>query len=171
MHPDRLKKLARHIESLAATDRERIRREREIETLRRGAAEKLHAMCLQFVEEVNTAVSSVRLEVAPPEFTGDAFHEAGPNVFQIHVSGRVIQFLFEGTEPLITTENLRTPYTLEGSVRWFNQEMLDRDEIKDQKLFYCVDRNLREWRFYDSRTHRSGSVGEDYLATLLEQLV
>jgi hypothetical protein len=171
MHPDRLKKLARHIESLAASDRERIRREREIETLRRGAAERLHRMCVSFAEEVNTTLKSVRLEMAPLEFTGEAFNESGPNLFQIQVSGRVIQFLFEGTEPLITTENLRTPYTLEGSVRWFNQDMLDRDEIKDQKLFYCVDRNTQEWRFYDLRTHRSGLVDDDYLAGLLEQLV
>jgi hypothetical protein len=171
MHPDRLKKLAKHLDSLALRDQERIRREQEILAIRKNAAAALHESCAAFVREVNAAVTSVSLEMSPAELNGPGFQESGPNVFQINVNGRVIQFLFQGTEPLLTTENLRTPYTLEGSVRWFNQDMLERDEVKDHRLFCCIDRSRSEWRFYDPRTHRSGPVDDEYLASLLEQLV
>jgi hypothetical protein len=123
------------------------------------------------VQQVNAAISTVKLEVSPPELIGPGYQDAGPNVFQINVNGRVIQFVFQGTEPLLTTENLRTPYTLEGAVQWFNQDMLERDEIRDHRLFCCVEQMTGDWRFYDARTHRSGPVDEEYLAALLEQLV
>lgn len=171
MQSDRLKKLARHLDRLAAQDREVVRREQEIQALRLGAAGALHALCSAFVSEVNSAVTAVQLEISPPEFPAETFQPSSTNLFQINISGRVIQLVFEGTEPLLTTENLRTPYTLEGAIRWFNQDMLSRDEIKDQQLFYCVDRRGNEWRYYDPRTHRSGTVDEDYLASILEQLV
>jgi hypothetical protein len=171
MHPDRLKKLARHLDALAARDRERIRREKEVESIRCDAAKRLHALCAAFAKEVNAVVTSVALEVSPAELNGPGFQHAGPNVFQIHVSGRVIQFVFEGTEPLLSTENLRTPYTLEGAVRWFNQDMLERDEIRDHRLYCCVEQKTGQWRFYDTRTNRTGPVDEEYLASLLEQLV
>ena len=171
MRPERLKKLARHLDSLAVRDRDRIRREQKIETIRRAAAVRLYTLCADFVRDVNIAVTSVTLDMSPTEFSPDAFQESGANVFQINVSGRVIQFVFEGTESLLSTENLRVPYTLEGSIRWFNQDMLDRDEIKDTPLFCCVEGDSGEWRYYDSRTHRSGAIDDEYLAALLEQLV
>jgi hypothetical protein len=171
MDANRLKKLARHIDTLAARDRERLAREKEIENLRRVAARELHSLCLDVVDKVNSALQSTTIELAPAQLPEEAFHESTPNLIQINISGRVVQFLFEGTEPLVSTENLKIPYTLEGSVRWYNQDMLDRDEVKDQLLYYCLDRRGNQWRFYDPRSHRSGLIDEDYLAGLLEQLV
>ena len=171
MQPDRLKKLARHLDALALRDGDRLRREAEIHATRRDAAARLHATCATLVRDVNEAISAVKLDMAPTEFPVNGFQGAGSTIFQIHVSGRVIQIMFQGTEPLVSTENLRIPYTIEGSIRWFNQEMLDHDEIKDHRLYFTVERGGNQWRFYDPSTHRSGVVDEEYLAGLLEQLV
>jgi hypothetical protein len=43
--------------------------------------------------------------------------------------------------------------------------------VKDHLLYYCLDRRGNQWRYYDPRTHRGGSIDEDYIAGLLEQLV
>ena len=76
--------------------------------------------------------------------------------------------LFRST--VTSTDDLRTPYTLEGSVRWFNQDLLERDDIKDHRLYYCLDKGRSLWRYYDARSHRTGPVDDEYLAALLEQL-
>ena len=39
---------------------------------------------------------------------------------------------FRATPELVSTEDFRVPYTLEGTVRAFNQELLDKDLIEEQ---------------------------------------
>jgi hypothetical protein len=60
-------------------------------------------------------------------------------------------------------------YILEDEVRAYNQRMLERSDIRS-KLFFCVDRETAVWRFFDWRTLRSGSLGHELLASLLEPL-
>ncbi|MEZ5357102.1 MAG: hypothetical protein R2762_31055, partial [Bryobacteraceae bacterium] len=68
-------------------------------------------------------------------------------------------------------EELRLPYTLEGAVRWFNQDMLERDEIRDHLLYFCMDRSQWAWRCYDSHSRKLEMIDENYLADRLEELL
>jgi len=63
------------------------------------------------------------------------------------------------------------PYILSGAVRCFNQQLLERDLIEEQLLFYTLEKSRNLWRFFDVRTYRSGPVDAEYLISLLEQLV
>lgn len=170
MPEERLRRLAQAIDRLAAKDEELLRRTREIEALRREAAAGLHRICSEFVESVNALVTKVRLELSPPDYSPDAFRDPGANLFQINAKGRVIQIEFEATEALTSTENYRYSYIIQGAVRCFNQELLDRVDIQEQRVFFCVDKR-REWRYLDTRGQRSGTFDGDFLAGLFEKLV
>jgi hypothetical protein len=169
---DRLKKLANKLETLANRDSQRIEHERRIFALRREAAVDLHRVCVSFVAEMNRLLNAVSLDVTPETFTEDTYTDARVNLIQIHVSGRVIQFAFQATAHLEAREALRsTAYTLEGTVRWFNQDLLDRDDINEHRLYYCLDKARNEWRYLDPRSQRLGTVDNQYVAGLFEQLV
>ena len=107
----------------------------------------------------------------PPEFSPDAFLEDAKNLFQINVQGRILQVEFEAAPGLISTEDLRIPYTLQGVVRAFNQELLDRSLIEEQLLFYTLEKDKKMWRYFDARTYRSGPFNQEYLMSLMEQLI
>src|SRR6185436_20771214 len=100
---------------------------------------------------------------------GDSFQDDSPNLIQINVRGRILQVAFRTTPELVSTEDFRVPYTLEGTVRAFNQELLDKDLIEEQLIFYTVENSKRMWRFFDARTYRSGPFEVDYLIGLMEQ--
>ena len=168
---DRLKKLARKLDSVAAEDLLRMERERQAQETRKKAAAQLHGLCAEFVLAMNRLVDAVHLELTPEEFQSDGLSETHVYLFQLSVSGRVIQFTFRGTAELEATEELRVPYTMEGSVRWFNQEMLERDDIKEHRLYYCLDKSGNEWRYVDAPAHRMKPVHEEYIAGLVEQLI
>ncbi|MBK5294996.1 MAG: hypothetical protein JJE04_25385 [Acidobacteriia bacterium] len=171
MSEDRITKLARNLDRVAEKDLSRLVREKEIEELRRQAAVQLHERCRSLVRTINEKVRIVRLELSPVEFNAADFHETGANLIQLNAAGRVVQLSFRGTEPFVSSYEMKTPYTLEGSIHWFNQEMLERDEMKEHLLFFCLDRKANEWRYYDTRTHRTGAVDEGYLISLLEQII
>jgi len=63
------------------------------------------------------------------------------------------------------------PYTLEGTVRAFNQELLEKDLIEEQLIFYTLEGKQGMWRFFDARTYRSGPFDLEYLIALMEQLI
>jgi hypothetical protein len=168
---DRLNKLAQKLDRVSAQDDLRVQREKEIEALRRAAALELHSYCARLVNTMNQRLRSMHVELSPPEFALEDFREGGANLFQINAAGRVIQIRFQGTEPLISTENWKTPYTLEGNVHWFNQSMLDRDEVMEHQLYYCLEKRCNGWRYYDWRTHKSSLVDAEYMVWLLEQIV
>ena len=78
---------------------------------------------------------------------------------------------FEVTPELVSTEDFRIPYTLQGFVRGFNQELLEKDLIEEQLIFYTLEKPQPIWRFFDVRTHRSGRFDQEYLISLMERLV
>lgn len=170
MNTDRMRKLARALDALADRDRREVERRQAIEAIRRAAAQELHATCLNFISQMNQYLGSVRIELSPADYAPAYFHEDTPNLFQLNVNGRLIQITFQSTGPLTSTDRYRVPYTLEGFVNYFNQDLLDDDEVRDHRLFYCLEKSGNHWRFHDPRGNRHGLVDEDYLAMLLEKL-
>jgi len=169
----RFKRLAESIDRLAEKDESFLRQAREIAGLRRTAAAGLHTICSGFVGSLNQMLSRCELVLDPPEFPPEAFQENSKNLFQINAQGRILQVEFEASPELISTEDLRIPYTLQGVVRAFNQELLDQSLIEEQLLFYTLekDKNKKMWRFFDVRTYHSGPFDQEYLASLMEQLI
>lgn len=140
MQKDRLKKLAEAIEALEKKDSALIQKTVAIAALRRQAAVELHAICAAFVEGLNRKLSSIQLEFDPSDYAPEAFQDIGINLLQINVRGRILQIEFACTPQTVSTENFRVPHVLEGSVRCFNQEFLDRAVIEEQFIFYCLEK-------------------------------
>ena len=171
MPKDRLHKLAKAIEALTGKDDALVQKSHEIAKVRRRAAVELHAACSKFVAELNRRLSSTQLQVDPPEYLRDSFQEMGVNLLQINVRGRILQIEFASTPEMISTENFRVPHILEGSIRCFNQELLEQAAIEEQFIFYCLEKKRTLWRFFDARTYRSGPFDQEYLISLMEQVV
>lgn len=167
----RLKRLAADIDALADKDEKLIREGRETTALRKAAAVALYRVCAEFVKSINILLARPEMSLAPPEFSEDCFREEGANLFQVNVRGRILQIAFEASPGLVSTEDFRVPYTLEGSVRAFNQELLDKDLIEEQLLFFTIEKQKNMWRFFDPRTYRSGPFDQDYLISVMEQLI
>jgi len=168
---DRLQRLARRIRSLADTDERRVRRVHEVEAMRRAAARELHSVCDDFVAAVNGRLDDRVVLLDPPEFSAASYSDDSPNLVQINVHGRILQVAYAATAELVSTEDFRIPYILEGSVRAFNQEMLDKDLIEEQPLFYTMEPNRNMWRYFETRTYRSGPFDRDYLISVMEQIL
>ena len=171
MQTDRLKKLAGRIDRLVEKDEEQLRRTREMLALRCKAAGQLHAVCAEFVRAVNALTSRAALTLDPAEYEPGSFRDHEPNLFQINARGRILQVEFQATEELTSSEDFRIPYVLHGAVRGFNQEMLEQSLIREQLLFYTLEKTGSMWRFFDARTYRTGPFDEAYLIGLMEQLV
>jgi hypothetical protein len=167
----RLKRLAESIDALVEKDESSLGRVREVRALRRAAAAELYGICLNFVGAVNRLLSRGEVILDPPEYPEGSFHEESANLVQMNVRGRILQVEFEATLELLSTEDFRIPYTLQGVVRAFNQELLDKDIIEEQLIFYTCERQKKMWRFFDARTYRSGAFDEEYLIALMEQLI
>jgi len=167
----RLKKLARSIDSLAAKDELILRHAREMTSLRRAAAADLHAICAAFVSSINSLLEHTEVQLDPRTFSEDYFRDDNTNLIQINVRGRILQVGFRATPELVSTEDFRVPYTLEGTVRAFNQQLLDKDLIEEQLIFFTLEHHKRMWRFFDARTYRSGPFDQEYLMGLMEQLL
>ena len=170
--PDpRLKRLAESIDGLADKDEWQIQHARELAVVRRTAAAELHLICASFVDRLNALLSRGLAVLDPPDYSEDTYSDDAPNLLQIHVRGRILQAEFRRTPELVSTEDFRIPYILSGTVRAFNQALLDQDLIEEQLLFYTMERRQKMWRFFDARTYRSGPFDESYLIALMEQLV
>jgi len=175
LHPEnivdaRLRKLAKDIEALAGKDETALKHSRDIAKLRRSASMELFSVCANFVDGVNSLLSTPEMQLDPRDFSEDSFQEDGPNLLQINVRGRILQIEFESTPDLVSTEDFRIPYTLAGAVRAFNQALLDKDLIEEQLLFYTLEKKTM-WRYFDARTYRSGEFDQAYLVGLMEQLL
>lgn len=168
---NRLKRLAENIDALVEKDAGSVRRAREIAALRRDAIAELYGICFDFVSAVNGLLSRGEVVLDPPEFSEGAFDEHAANMIQINVRGRILQVEFKTTAELVSTEDFRVPYTLEGFVRAFNQDLLDKDIIEEQLIFFTLEKKGRMWRFFDARTYRSGPFDQGYLISLMEQLI
>jgi hypothetical protein len=167
----RLRRLAQNIEALAAKDDVVLRRAREIASLRAAAAADLHAICADFVQSINRLLERDEVELDPPVFSASAFRDDTPNLVQINVRGRILQVTYRATPELVSTEDFRVPYTLEGTIHAFNQQLLDKDLIEEQLLFFTIENHKKMWRFFDARTYRSGPFDQEYLIALMEQLL
>ncbi|HWB86133.1 MAG TPA: hypothetical protein VG675_18460 [Bryobacteraceae bacterium] len=167
----RLKRLAGQIDALTAKDERNIHHAREIASLRRQASVELHGTCAEFVRQVNQFLTGAEMTLDPPEFFAERFQEEGTNLFQINIRGRILQIEFGATEELMSTEDFRVPYILEGLIHAFNQELLEKNLIEEQLLFFTVEDDRRMWRFFDARTYRSGPFDLEYLLSLMERLL
>lgn len=167
----RLKRLAAEIAALADKDEQRMEQARESAALRKAAAVELHRICAGFAASINALLARPEMTLDPPDFSGETFREDGANLVQMNVRGRILQIAFEASPGLVSTEDFRIPYTLEGSVRAFNQELLDKDIIEEQLIFYTVEKQKNMWRYFDPRTYRSGPFDQDYLISVMEQLI
>jgi len=168
---DRLKRLAQTIDTLIERDEVQARHAAEVAELRRCAAEELHGICAGFVASINLLLVNTKLELDPPVFSPNTYKPSGPNLFQIHVRGRILEIHFEAPERLVSTENFRVPYVLEGAVRGFNQQLLERESVEEQLLFYCLERQRQAWRYFDARTYQSGLFSHEYLVSLMERVL
>ena len=167
----RMKRLAQGIEALVEKDEGLLRLSRQMDQVRRAAACDLHTICRDFVNSVNRLMSKAELQLDPADFSETAFQDEGTNLLQISVRGRILQVAYAATPELISTEDFRVPYTIAGSVRAFNQDLLTKDLIEEQLVFYTVEGDRKMWRFFDARTYRSGSFDQEFLVSLMEQLI
>ncbi len=106
-----------------------------------------------------------------PSLREENFNDSGVNLFQINLRGRLLQLEFAATAELFETDDFRRPYILRGSIRRFNQELLDSNTVDEQLLFCCPIGATTPWYFFDPRTYRTGRVSEDYLVAELERLL
>lgn len=167
----RMKRLAQNIEALAQKDEDFLRLSRQMCQVRRAAANELHTICRDFVSSLNRLMSKGELALDPNQFSEAAFQDDAVNLIQISVRGRILQVAYSATPELVSTEDFRVPYTLAGSVRAFNQDLLNKDLIEEQLVFYTVERDRKMWRYFDPRTYRSGTLDQEYLVSVMEQLI
>jgi hypothetical protein len=168
---DRLSRLAEAIESVAARDHERILEAERIDRLRAYGACDLYGICRELVDALNSRLTDPAVVLDPPVYSPGNFEDGGPNLFQINLRGRLLQIGFGSTDELISTEDFRSPYILNGSVRSFNQELLERDALEVHSIFYCLEGEGGRWFFSDSRAYRNGRLTPDFLARELERLL
>jgi hypothetical protein len=166
-----LKRLAHSIDALAEKDQRGLRHAQEIGKLRLAAAAELHTICRDFVNSLNRLLSNGQLALDPEQFSESGFREDATNLMQVSLRGRILQVAFCTTPELLSTEDFRVPYTLAGSVRAFNQELLEKDIIEEQLIFYTVENAAKLWRFFDPRTYRSGTFDQEFLVSVMEQLI
>jgi hypothetical protein len=99
------------------------------------------------------------------------FRESGVNLIQMNTQGRIVQIAFEATREIYSTEKFLVPYILEGEVRAYNQEMLERTQIQSRALFFCLERDRNTWHYFEWLHGPTGTFGRDELVRLLERLV
>jgi hypothetical protein len=167
----RLKKLAEGIAALAGKDELVLERAREIAASRSAAAAEIYAICAEFVARLNRLLPRADVMIDPAASSGARFRDDSPCLIQISVRGRILQIEYAATAELASTEEFRIPYILAGSVRAFNQELLDKHLIEEQLVFFTLEKHRRMWRFFDPRTYRSGPFDQEYLVSLMEQLI
>lgn len=169
--PDRLTRLAKAIDALSETDRKLIAESSEVDRLRSRGALDLHRVCSAFVEKVNGKLREPAILLDPPSYSEGNYNDAGLNLFQINLRGRILQIEFGPTTDLYEDDDFRWPYVLRGAVRSFNQDFLDQSSIDEQMIFYCPKDDTASWHFFDGRTYRSGRVNESYLVSEMERLL
>ncbi|MCZ2149737.1 MAG: hypothetical protein LC126_18410 [Bryobacterales bacterium] len=167
----RLNRLARKLDELPAKDELRMRQARELEEKQRSAGAELHQLCRCLVDALNSILDNLKIEITPVSYNAGMLDSPAGLLIQINASGRIVQLAIHAREPEVSSEHFRTPYILRGAIRWFNQEFLERQEIQENQIFYCIDAYGGSWRYYDLRTRKTAAVDEDFIAGTLEQLL
>lgn len=166
---DAIVRLARQIDATRKAERFLVDGD-AVESLRRLGASQLHAICADFVSALNGKLAEPVVELSPETYSPELFRESGVNLFQVSSQGREMQIAFEATAESVSTEKFAIPHILEGEVRTYNQQMLERSEIKSLLLFYCVEQENAAWYFFDWRTRSTGKIDAQLLARLMEPL-
>jgi hypothetical protein len=169
--PQRLRKLARKLDEIPAKDEVRIREARELESRQAEGGADLYNLCRELVDALNSVLKNMQLDLTPAEFHADSMQSSSGTLFQINANGRIVQLAIYPPENSLSTEHFRMSYVLRGAMRWFNQEYLERQEIQEQLLFYCLSGDKYSWRYLDPRSRRVGIVDQEFLAETLEQLL
>jgi len=146
---DRIAKLARQIDVEVRKDQHLLLTEAEILGLRRQGAAELYTICADFVASLNRLLSPPVVELTPAEYSPEMFRESGANLIQLNAQGRIIQVAFQATREKFSTEKFRIPYILEGEVRAYNQEMLERTEVRSLPLFFPAEQARNAWHYFE----------------------
>ena len=178
MAEDRFRRLAQKIQDLRRKDDAAEARFHEIARQRDQAARELHEICRRFAERLNPYVKEDRLDLIPAEFPAQ-MDQDGRFQIMLNVRGRVLLIALEAPGTLVSTDNFRKPYVLQGEVRFFNQELLDEARVEEHGLYFCPGEGGKTsgggrrgaWLYWNGRNYKSGMVDEEYLAGLLEQLM
>src|SRR5690242_16895564 len=142
---DAILRLARQIDAASRAESFRMGAE-AVGKLRAEGAVELHRICADFVSSVNEKLSAALLELSPAKYSRDAFRSAGANLFQISSQGRQMQIAFLAPPQLVSTDKFAIPYVLEGELRTYNQEMLERFEVRSRLIFLCVEQYGAVWK-------------------------
>jgi hypothetical protein len=164
-------RLASAIEAIGTHDRKLVEETARVDRLRAQGAADLHSVCRNFVFSLNERLSAPAVALDPVDYAAGHFSDAGPNLFQINLRGRLLQIEFSSTEELFSTDDFRQPYILQGTVRSFNQELLEHNTIDEHSIYYCLEGSGGAWRYFDCRTYRTGKITADFLASELERLL
>ena len=167
---DRIARLAKQIGSEVRKDKHLLLSDEEILALRREGASELYSICAEFAASVNRVLTPPILELTPAQYSAEMFRESGVNLIQLSAQGRIVQIAFEATRQRFSTEKFLIPYILEGEVRAYNQEMLQRTQIRSQALFYCLENKKNTWHYFEWLHGRTGAFGRDQLVNMLEHV-
>jgi len=168
---ERIARLARHIGEDVRKEQHLLLTDGEVLEFRRQGAAQLHAICADFAASINRLLTPPVLEMVPPDFAPEMFRNSGTNLIQLNAQGRIVQIAFESTRERFSTDKFLIPYILEGEVRAYNQEMLERTQVRSHALFYCVEDSRKAWRYHDLPSGRSGLFSQEQLVSLMERIV
>jgi hypothetical protein len=168
---ERIARLAKQIGIEFRKERHLLLSDGDILELRREGAMKLHAICAELAVSVNRLLSPPVLDLTPPEYFPETFRDSGTNLIQLNAHGRIVQLVFEATRDKFSTDKFLIPYILEGEVRAYNQEMLDRMQVQSQALFYCLEDKGNSWHYFEWLHGRTAAFGREQLVSLLERVV
>jgi hypothetical protein len=168
---ERIARLARQIGEDVGKERHLLLTDGEVLEFRRRGAAELHTICADFAASVNRLLTPPVLEMAPPDFASEMFRNSSANLFQLNAQGRIVQIAFESTRERFSTDKFLIPYILEGEVRAYNQEMLERTQVRSHALYYCIEDSQKAWRYHDWASGRSGLFSQEQLVSLMERIV
>lgn len=167
----KVKRLAQRLDQLPAKDEVRLREARNLELNQDKGSLEIYEICRSLVEHLNLALEKLTLDLTPHQYNPDSIDTSTGMLIQINAAGRIVQLAVQPREPRMCTDHFRIPYILRGSLRWFNQELLERQEIQENPIFYCTDRTEFCWRYVDPRTRKVGLLDHEYLMDTLDQLL
>ena len=168
---DRFQKLAHRIEELRRKDEAAHERRTQIGQRRTEAIQRLWHICSNFANHLNSYVEHDQMRLSPPEPPGE-FPEGNHLQLLMNVRGRILLLDIGAPADLVANDNFKKPYILEGEVRFFSQELLEEEHVEEHGIFFCPDEGPQgTWMYWNGRNYKSGRVDENYLASLLEQIL
>jgi hypothetical protein len=169
---ERFRRLAQRIEELRRKDETTLAFRRQIEQQRCEAVQRLWNMCRSFADSLNSMMAAPdRLELTPAEPPAGIPEDESLQIM-LNVRGRILLLDLRVPAYLVSSDNFKRPYTLEGEVRFFNQVLLEDERVEEHGLFFCPSEGDNgAWVFWNGRSYKEGLADEEYLAGLLEQIL